>query len=360
MDKRRVKLLVVDDEPSVRLLLRTTLEEETTGFEIIEASDGAEAISQVTKHQPDLILLDLQMPVLDGVSVIKHLRRNHIYTPVIMLTALSDRESIIRCMEAGATRYVIKPFRTEELLSTLSHAFADAALTNDRARRHEQAFIANVSHEMRTPLQALRSFPLLALKDLDNGDLDGVREKLQQTRDAATRLGGLIDSVLDLSSIESGHVEYRMEQGDLSLLIRDVMDELGQLAKEKRVFLVNHAPNRLCFTMDRGRLRQVLVNLVGNAIKFTPSQGRIDIDAAMNEGNEVHLSVADNGEGIPGNELQFIFEKFRQSSTTAGRIKGTGLGLVICREVVNAHGGRIWAENAESGGAVFHVQLPIQ
>ena len=352
------RVLIIDDDEACRRFVRTVLAPRE-GFEVLEAASAAEGLEVVERETPDAVLLDVRMPRMSGTEVLRLLRRRRFEGPVVMLTGCTRRETIIDCFTHGADHYLTKPLSATELLSSLSKAFSAHAQQRDEAMRLERAFTANITHELRTPLQALMSFPLFALEDLEHGQVDRASELLRETRTAAERMAELIDHVLDLSVIEAGRAEFTMEQVDFGELIDGMVRSLRPLADDKGIELRQAARRPVEVAADRLRMEQVLRNLIGNAVKFTEAGGRVEV-RAQRLGPRLRVSVADTGPGIPEAELQAVFEKFRQGSRTRGRVKGSGLGLVVCREIVVAHGGRIWAENVPAGhGALFHFELPL-
>ena len=227
-----------------------------------------------------------------------------------------------------------------------------------RASRHKSAFLANMSHELRTPMNAILGFTELLLDGI-YGDLDEtVRDPVREIHRNGQHLLQLINEVLDLSKIEAGHMELSLGE----YAVRDVVDAAvataRPLADEKGLALeaAVDGEDGTC-TGDGKRITQVLLNLVGNAVKFT-RRGRVEVRATV-AGGQVHYAVADTGIGIPAAELEAVFDEFRQADSSATKeFGGTGLGLSIARRFVEMHGGRIWVESAPGAGSTFHVVVP--
>ena len=245
----------------------------------------------------------------------------------------------------------------------------------DQARAANQAkseFLANMSHELRTPMHAILSFSHLGQETADTCGQPKISHYFGRIEQSATRLLGLINELLDLSKLNSGHMELQLEPLDISLLLNEAIAHLEPLLSQRRLQLQCSPPatNRPLIG-DRKRLLQVVHNLLSNAIKFSPEGGHIFISLTASElpgGRRaadssriaaLALSIEDEGLGIPENELQAIFEKFVQSSATKSGAGGTGLGLAICRAIVSQHRGTIGAKNRASGGACFTVTLPL-
>ena len=225
-------------------------------------------------------------------------------------------------------------------------------LRSDRIRRD---FVANVSHELRTPLASVR----LLIETLLNGALDDpetATRMLQQMLGEIDSITQLAQELLDLSLIESGQMPMQVARVSLHEVVEDQIIHYETLAQQKHLTVEDEVPIELAVEVDRKMIGRVLGNLIHNAIKFTPDRGRISI-VAVSSGDKITVSVADSGVGIPQEDLPRIFERFYKVDRARGK-SGTGLGLAIARHVVEAHGGRIWAESVEGKGATFFFTLP--
>lgn len=230
-----------------------------------------------------------------------------------------------------------------------------------RERAAEQAkeeFLATVSHELRTPLTSIIGY-LELVREGEAGDLTSEQDRFLGIVDRSARhLHGLIDDLLVVGRTEEGRLDLDLSEVDLADIVVDCVEDLRNSAEEKRVALRHEAEPGLALQGDRGRLTQLVTNLVGNAIKFTPEGGSVDVRAYA-AGGRIVLEVADTGIGVPEAEQDRLFERFfRASSATGAEIPGTGLGLAISRGIAEAHGGRIGVESAEGNGTTFRVELP--
>ncbi len=233
----------------------------------------------------------------------------------------------------------------------------------ERAAKAKSEFLANMSHELRTPMHAILSFAKFGLKKCATADVATIKDYFNTIHDLGTRLLGLLNDLLDLAKFESGRMVLKKSSEDFLGVIEHTKGELGPLLDERGITLKTEVlTGDTKATFDTQRMIQVLINLISNSIKFSPNGGEIRVtvfeDGSPDGAKELRCSVGDEGPGIPENELETVFEKFTQSSSTKSGAGGTGLGLPICREIVKAHGGRIWAENREPKGALFSFVVP--
>lgn len=255
--------------------------------------------------------------------------------------------------------------RSPREVGELAHAFNWMAERLAELDEMKADFIAHVSHDLRTPLTAIQEGTALVLEEIPGPLTASQREVLEVVRGHSERLFQTISSVLDLSKMEAGMMEYSQEPTDLGFLIERSVETVRLIAQKKRIQLESfHAEDLPLMYVDEQRIRQVLDALLSNAIKFTPDLGCVRISATLaghgnGQGRWVEVRVSDSGGGVPGEEKERIFERFYQSSHhRAEGQRGTGLGLAIARHIVEAHGGRIWVEEQEGSGAVFVFTLP--
>jgi two-component system sensor histidine kinase GlrK len=238
----------------------------------------------------------------------------------------------------------------------------DFSLMCDKLREMDKMksdFFSLMAHELRTPLASIKEGTNLLLKGIGEEFKEKRKEVLTIIAEESSRLTDLVNSLLDLSKMEAGMMALNLESSNIGFLINKAVSGMGPLAMTKNVSINVDMPKDLpCVKMDGERILQVLRNLIGNAVKFTPGGGRVTISAqAMNGG--VSISVADTGPGIPQEDLNAIFDKFKQAAMTSySQIKGTGLGLAIVKHIINAHGGKVWVESEPGHGSIFFFLLP--
>ena len=239
----------------------------------------------------------------------------------------------------------------------------DLAVANERLTELDSLksdFVSNVSHELRTPLTAIKGAVDLVLREVAGPLTEKQIHYLTRVRSNTQHLAGLINDLLDLSKIESGRIEVRSSRVPLSSLVHEVVETLRPVAAEKVIALeATIGEPFILVWADRSKINQVLTNLIGNAIKFTPAPGTVTVSASGKSKETVQVSVSDTGPGVPADEKEKIFDKFYQiSELGAAKPKGTGLGLAICKALVELHGGRIWVESEPSHGSTFYFTLP--
>jgi signal transduction histidine kinase len=251
-----------------------------------------------------------------------------------------------------------------ELEKKVEDRTRELALANERLReldRMKSDFVSHVSHELRTPLTAIKGAVDLILREVTGPLTEKQIHYLKRVRSNTRHLAGLINDLLDLSKIESGKIELKSRRVSLGGLIYEVVEALRPVAAEKVIALETTVQEpSIAVWADRDKINQVLMNLVGNALKITPVEGRVIVSASRNGGANVQISVADTGPGVPAEEKEKIFAKFYQVAEGNGEnSKGTGLGLAIAKALVELHGGKIWVESEEGRGSTFSFTLPV-
>lgn len=366
------KILVVDDEQSVATTIKAILQ--LDGNEVTAVTTGHEALAQLREHEFDVVLTDLRLDDLDGIEILRETQKLWPDTVSIMLTGYASLESAVTALRSGAYDYLIKPSDVDELRATIGRALERRRLRQrlvelEQLDKLKTQFLSMASHELRTPLTAVSGFMQIARRRMSR--LAGANEVPQAWRDEAQRsdetlemanrqakkLARLIDELLDVSRLQQGRVEMRLTEIDLADVVREVAERMRLLSKghEIEAQIEGAAP----IVADRDRIEQVFENLVGNAIKYSPESGRIDVSLRVNGANAV-VSVRDEGIGVAPGEVEKIFGLFyRSPDPRADHVGGLGLGLYISREIVSRHHGKLWAERNAEVGTTFHVTLPL-
>jgi signal transduction histidine kinase len=366
------KILVVDDEQSVATTIKAILQ--LDGSEVTAVTSGKEAVDLLKEQEFDIVLTDLRLDDLDGIEILRETQKLWPDTVSIMLTGYASLESAVTALRSGAYDYLIKPSDVDELRATVGRALERRHLRQrlvelEQLDRLKTQFLSMASHELRTPLTAVSGFMQIARRRMGRlGTATDVpqpwreeAQKADETLDMANRqakkLARLIDELLDVSRLQQGRVEMRLAEIDLGEVVREVGERMKLLSKGHEI--ETNVEGTAPIVADRDRIEQVFENLVGNAIKYSPESGPIEMSLRVNGANAV-VSVRDHGIGVAPAEVEKIFGLFyRSPDPRADHVGGLGLGLYISREIVSRHHGRLWAERNPDAGTTFHVTLPL-
>jgi signal transduction histidine kinase len=355
---RPLTIVVVDDNEQNRLVIRYLFE--PPDYRVLEAPDGVTGLELIRAEQPDCVLLDLAMPGLDGFEVLERLGKDPRVReiPVLVLTASAESSGAMeRALRAGAVDYLTKPISPGRVAARVRGAIERRRLVVEM-QRLRGTFTSMLVHDLRSPLTIITGY-LQLLEGAGDSLPPKHRRYLGSIREACTGMIALIGDILDVSRLEEGKLSLEREPVDLVEIGGEIVERLGPVAVQHSV-VIDFGPAEPTLTVlaDPRRLDQVLMNLLGNALKFTPPGGRIGVTVGR-DGDAVQVSVSDSGPGIPPDEMSLLFEKYSQTSAArSARGPGSGLGLVICRYLVEAHGGRIWAESEPGRGSRFVFRLP--
>jgi signal transduction histidine kinase len=410
-----VRILIAEDSPTQAEQLRFLLEER--GYNVTAAADGMQALAAARKEKPTLVISDVMMPELDGYGLCREIKADEALReiPVILLTSLGSPNDVIKGLECGADFFLRKPYDERHMLSRVDHVLcnrtlrASAGIRGDlevvlsgqrhsinsgrqqildllistyeeavrineelassnrqleirnseveRSSKFKDQFLSTMSHELRTPLNAVMGFSEL-LSDARYGPLNERQQRyVNHIHAGGQHLLQLINDILDLSQIEAGRLQLSLENAPVLANLAEVSNALQPLVDKKSQTLVLHASPELTVLADSTRLRQMLMNLLGNAIKFTPAGGKIEL-SARRAGEDVRIEVRDSGPGIPPEEQQRIFEAFHRLRQSDKAAEGTGLGLAITLSLVELHGGRLGLESEPGVGSCFYFTLP--
>jgi signal transduction histidine kinase len=359
-------VLIVDDQEPNRLLLRDLLE--ARGYEVSEAVSGPEALAAIARRRPDVVLLDVSMPGMDGFEVTRRLREDPgaQAIPVLLVTALSAREHRLQGIEAGANDYLTKPIDRAELALRVRNAIQMHRLlrqVEDQYRRLRDLeglrdnLVHMLVHDLRTPLTGIRMYLELLREDARLAKAGGgLKELVDEANAVSERMTAMVNDMLDVSRLEEGAMPVHRKPADLAALAGEAMKVAGA---GRRVELAFEAPQGgVSVNCDPELIRRVIANLVANAVDFSPDRSLVKV-RVENGGPEVRVEVADQGPGIPPEFHQRIFEKFGQADVMRQRVKhSSGLGLTFCKLAVEAHGGRIGVDSAAGHGSTFWFTIP--
>lgn len=357
--------MIVDDETDFQNLCSMILSKE--GYEVFVASTGLQCLELAENENLDLIVLDVHMPGMDGYETIKRLRqfKKFKYTPIIFLTGVGTSPSHIDAgYLLGGNEYWTKPISIEELIVRV-RSIIRIAEAEKQIRKLQQSFYSMIVHDLRNPIGAILGFADLLLEDKESLNKDQF-EMISEINNASVNLLQIVKDLLELSQFESG--EYILHRQAISLkdMVQSVSDKLKVMRIQKNISVEIEIDTLTTVNVDQDRFTEMLENLFDNALRFTPMNGKISIIAKHQQPqkstgtNLITIEIADTGSGIAEEEISMLFDKNRiMISKFRKAASRTGLGLVICREIIEAHGGTINVESIVGKGSKFIVTLPV-
>ncbi len=364
---REPLILIVDDIPRNLQVLGSILGE--NGYSVNVASNGKGALDSVAAQMPDLILLDVQMPDIDGIEVCKQLQSDPqtAHIPVIFLTARTDTEDIVRGFEAGAVDYITKPFFFAELLARVRTHLKIKQYSDiiTEQNQHLQAFdqereefLGIIAHDLKNPLSNIHLLAeLLERKraDITPAQLKTYADDLNLATD---RMVCLIDNLLNLHALDTGNFTFSVEPVDVVPIVVNIVEEYRLHANNKHITLAVNAPATAIAQTDHTAFTQVLDNLVSNAIKYSPDGAEVNVTVSALP-SAVSIAVQDKGAGIASEEQSLLFTKFvRLSTKPTGGESSTGLGLSIVKRLTEAMDGTVRCESTVGKGSIFTIEFP--
>lgn len=367
-------ILIVDDIPANIRLLAEMLKAE--GYHVRPTSSPIRALTAAQTQPPDIILLDVNMPEMNGYELCQAFKAepNLKDIPVIFISALGEQESILKGFEVGGVDYISKPFNTAEVLARVhTHLELQAKRREvEQLRQREVAQLTQmnqlkddvlrmVSHDLRNPIGVIYGITehFMGYEEEDWPSLEEIKPFFEHCANAAEQMMQLVNDLLEIARAE-GRIELNKEKVPLSMCVSIAFDSLFFEAQKKQIFLDYQKPitDTIEVEIDMQRFVQVLQNIISNAIKYTEPGGRVTIKTNATAA-EVVVQITDTGLGIPAQDLPFIFDKFyRIDSDLHRQEKGTGLGLAIVKALTEQHGGQIKVESEEGAGSTFTLTLP--
>lgn len=368
-------ILIVDDKSENIYSLKKLLE--SRNFKVDTAFSGEEALKKILKNQYALIILDVQMPDMDGFEVAEAITgySKSKDVPIIFLSAYNhkDKKYIIKGYESGAIDFVLKPIDTDILLlkvKTLQRLYyqthelnvVQAKLLKEieirkQAELKKDEFLSIASHELKTPLTSIKAYTQLLERSLDNNDKSVSRIYLERSKVQLNKLESLIADLLDISKIESGELKLNKAPFNFNEMLLTTIDIIRQTHNNTNIIIKNRAIEEDVFG-DIVRIEQVIINFLTNAIKYSEEGSLIEINAFVEE-EHLQLHIIDRGIGIPAEQQKNIFNKFFRVEESSFKFQGLGIGLYICSEIIKQHGGKVGVLSDVNKGSDFYFTIPL-
>jgi len=367
-------ILIVDDTPENLISLKKVLE--INNFEVDTASSGEEALKKVLKNAYVLIILDVQMPGMDGFEVAEAISgySKAKETAIIFLSAANTESKFItKGYSSGGLDYITKPvdmdilllkvktfyriYEQSRKLIEIQNALLEEIEFRKKAENKKDEFISIASHELKTPLTSVKGYVQLLERSVDKGDIPTVKKHLKKAQIQLDKLNELIADLLDISKIESGKLKFNKKNFQLDELFESVLEIMHQSNPDHKIIKTGTAPQQLY--ADETRIEQVIINFLTNAIKYSPGKNEVHINVNI-DCDRLYVGVRDFGIGIDEKQQKSVFDKFYRVEETAIHFQGLGIGLYISAEIIRRHGGEIGVKSVLGEGSEFYFTLPLE
>lgn len=368
-------ILLVDDKSENLIALKKTLE--NRGFVIDTALSGEEALKKILKSDYELIILDVQMPGMDGFEVAEAIsgysKTRDI--PIIFLSAVNvSKQFITKGYASGGRDYLVKPFDTDILvlkiktfiklheqtieLNRIQQSLLAEIEQRKLAESKKDEFISIASHELNTPLTSVKGYLQLAERSLEAGQKENSKLFINRSRKQVDKLNSLVTDLLDSTKIESGRLNFNYTYFNFESFLENGIDSVRHSYPEKQITRTGLADVQVYG--DESRLEQVLINYLTNAIKYAPESNQVFVEVNSLQDQLIEVRVKDNGIGISKEKQEQLFDKFYRVEESSNRFQGLGMGLYICAEIIKRHQGEYGVESEPGQGSVFYFRVPIK
>ena len=357
-------VLVVDDVPTNVMLVQAILKKE--GYTLLTTDCGTKALRIAQEKHPNLILLDIMMPEMDGYEVLQHLKSNPETNniPVIIMSALSDMQSIVKGYQLGATEYVTKPFQREELVKRVAHRYELFSIKRikqelENTIESRDTLYSVIAHDLRSPLGSLKMMNNAILMMVDKNQVsDEVYEMLQMMNKTSEEIFQLLDNLLKWAKNRLNKQNIYRQQVDINSIVNSTAEIFIPMATQKGISITLEGLDKeLMGATDIDIVKTIVRNLVSNAVKFSYEKGVITV-STKKDGDFVIVSVKDSGKGIKMEDRgKLLKQNTHFTSYGTNNEKGSGLGLMLCKDFVEQLGGKMWFDSEEGKGTSFHFSL---
>jgi two-component system sensor histidine kinase/response regulator len=355
-------ILIVDDIPANLKILGDILKGE--GYKVRPVPSGALALQVAEKEKPDLILLDIMMPEMDGYEVCRQLKANPRLCdiPIIFISALNETNDVVKALKSGGVDFVTKPFQSEEVIARVhTHVKLyqqSIELVNLNATKDK--FFSIIAHDLKGTLGGFMGITEILAEEMPNMAAAEIQDYLGNLHDASVNLFRLLENLLQWARLKQGAIPFNPETINLHSVVKDCVALLHESSNNKNIKIVQDITEPIMVFADNNMLQTILRNLISNAIKFTPKGGMVKISAKISDERNAVISVQDTGIGMNPEMISSLFSPGARTGRngTDGE-PSTGLGLLLCKEFVEKHGGKILIESEEGKGSVFTFTIPV-
>lgn len=366
-------ILIVDDTPENLISLKKVLEKHD--FEVDTASSGEEALRKVLRNEYVLIILDVQMPGMDGFEVAEAISgySKAKETAIIFLSAANtETRFITKGYSSGGLDYITKPvdmsvlllkvktfyriYEQSRKLIEIQTALLEEIEFRKQAEYKKDEFISIASHELKTPLTSVKGYVQLLERSIDKGDVKTVKKHLLKAQTQLEKLNNLIADLLDISKIESGKLKFNKQNFFIGDLLKNLVEVMSHSFPDYKIVINGQVKS--CIFGDEMRIEQVIINFLTNAIKYSPGTSEVVINV-REENERIYLGVRDYGIGIAPEQQKSLFEKFYRVEETALHFQGLGIGLYISAEIIRRHGGTVGVQSTLGEGSEFYFEIPL-
>ncbi|MBF0265714.1 MAG: hybrid sensor histidine kinase/response regulator [Gammaproteobacteria bacterium] len=362
-----LKILIVDDVKSIRDYLKTILK--PLNSIVYESTNGEDALEQIKNNEFDMVLMDIEMPIMTGIEATYKVRNElqYMYTPIIMITALQNPQLIKSAFDNGATDYISKPLNEIEVLSRINLHFENRRLSleliaskeaAEQASQHKSDFVSRLAHELKNPLNGIVGLTNLIDMECEKESED-IHEYCRLILEAADFQNELINDVTNLAKIEAGIIDFDVTEVELPSIIKKSFNLIQLMAYKNNITLNFPRLSEVKYIIktDPKRLKQVFLNLLSNAIKYNKPHGEVRVLIDNKTDNELKIGISDTGYGINKANIPKLFEVFNRLGAESTEIEGSGIGLPISRKIIELMGGRLEVESIIDEGSTFWIVL---
>jgi len=359
MNKHSNTILIIEDDAGLCELIASILEE--NGLQPVCVNTAMEALGWLNGNSPLLAIIDYGLPDMNGKQLIAELQKKTFEVPpFIVATGQGDERVAVEMMKLGAYDYIVKDRNFLDMIFIVVHRVIREIAKERELNADKDRFMSILAHDLKGPFSLVVGLSEVFVDRLKQGDYNELETYAETIKDSSQRVMDLLSNLIEWSRSQTGRMDFNPEKLDVNLLTSEILELLSCLAAQKSISIHTEIPANYYLFADKAMIGTVLRNLISNAVKFTPKGGKIDI-IVEGQQNETRFQVKDNGVGISETAIKKLF-RIDEKYTTPGTQNelGTGFGLILCKEFVEKHGGKIWVESKKGKGSTFYFTITYQ